>query len=154
FRWDAGSTAADDGVFVLHPSSAPGSGRWVRVLEGDAYNAAWWGPDRTGVASCDLAVQAADAAAATAGVSLRFPAGAYRFSVSYASPSPLELAAGALLRPLFGVTLTLADTPAVPFGRQVFDLSGTGTVKIAAPTGPVSPSWWGAKGDAVTVSAN
>ncbi len=154
FSWDALSNAADDGVFTIQPTLDAGFGRWVRVPERDAYNAAWWAPDRTGATASDTAIQAADAAAAVAGVALLFPSGTYRLALSYAFLAPLEFAAGAVLRPLASVTLTLADTPNAGFARQIFDLSGGGAVVIARPTGPLSPSWWGAAGTAVSGAFN
>jgi hypothetical protein len=154
FRWDAANTGADDGVFTILPAAEGGPGRWVRVVQGDVYNVAWWAPDRTGAAASDTAVQAADAAASAAGVGLLFPSGTYRLAQSYAFLSPLEFSVGALLRPLAGVTLTLAETPAASFARPIFDLSASGVVRVARPTGPLCPSWWGAAGTAVSMAAN
>jgi len=43
FYWDAASTATDDGGLVINPTGNAGTGRWLRIVNGNVYQAAWWG---------------------------------------------------------------------------------------------------------------
>ncbi len=43
FCWNATSTAPDDGGLYILPTGHVGAGRWQRIVEGDVYQAAWWG---------------------------------------------------------------------------------------------------------------
>jgi hypothetical protein len=43
FVWNSASVATDDGGLVINPTGNPGAGRWLRIIEGDTYQAAWWG---------------------------------------------------------------------------------------------------------------
>jgi hypothetical protein len=43
FRWDATSTATDDSGMYIVPDSNPAAGRWIRFLNGEAFNVKMWG---------------------------------------------------------------------------------------------------------------
>ena len=43
FCWNATATEPDDGGLYILPNGHVGAGRWQRIVEGDVYQAAWWG---------------------------------------------------------------------------------------------------------------
>jgi len=43
FFWNATATEPDDGGLYILPNGYVGAGRWQRIVEGDVYQAAWWG---------------------------------------------------------------------------------------------------------------
>jgi hypothetical protein len=62
FRWNASSTAADDGGITFIPSSSPDSGRWQRIFTPNAVQIRWFGAKGTGWSGTN-ADRAADHAA-------------------------------------------------------------------------------------------
>lgn len=96
------------------------------------------------------AIAAADTAAVTAGVPLRFRKGTYRFASTITIASPVIMDPGAVLKPDNAITVTMTGGMDAPI-RKVFDVSAGGKVRVKNPV--VYPDWWGAVGDGVTDDA-
>jgi len=79
-RWDAASTATEDGALVWGSGAA---GRWHRVYSGRVH-VTWWGADRTGGIDCASAFAAVRAwlGTQTHPPECVFPSGVYSYSVS------------------------------------------------------------------------
>lgn len=74
----AASSATDDGGLVIAPTV--GTGRWVRLMDGNAISVRWFGARGNGVTDDRPAFLAAFTAAATFGYTVRVPAGEYLIS--------------------------------------------------------------------------
>ena len=74
FRWNSADATADNAGTVIIPNSAPGAGRWNRVIDQlIGYNVKWFGAKGDGVADDTAAVQAC----LTAGGHIWLPPGTY-----------------------------------------------------------------------------
>ncbi len=83
FYFDGMSSEPADEGLVIRPQSGPDcstpeAGAWLRVWDGSAINARWFGPDATGAQDAQPALQAAIDAAQQTGATLNLPSGAYK----------------------------------------------------------------------------
>lgn len=79
---------------------------------------------------------------------LLVPPGTYLVNSNTTIAANLRFAAGAILKPASGVTITLGAPFTAP-KSQVFDTSAGGAVAVAAGQGALLPQWWGALGNNV-----
>ena len=135
----AGSTA--EGRAVLTGDAAAGR----EALELDQS-----GGTGDGTTDDRAAIAAADTAAVTAGVPLRFRKGTYRIASTITIASHVTMAPGAVLKPDNAVTVTMTGGMSAPI-RQVFDVSVGGKVRVKNPE--IYPEWWGCVGGATPAAA-
>ncbi len=76
FYWDATSITADNDGTVITPSTAPGTGRWVRIYSGPI-NIKWFGAVGDGATSSQTAVTASLIAANAGGKAVFIPKGTF-----------------------------------------------------------------------------
>src|SRR5574337_1644294 len=74
---------------------------------------------------------------------LLVPPGTYLVNSNTTIAANLRFAAGAVLKPASGKTITLGAPFTAP-KSQVFDTSAGGAVAVAAGQGALLPQWWGA----------
>jgi len=77
---------------------------------------------------------------------LLVPPGTYLVNSNTTIAANLCFAAGAILKPASGVTITLSNPFTAPLA-QIFDQSAGGTAALPSAMTEVYPEWWGAKGD-------
>ena len=78
FRWNSADATADNTGTVIIPNSAPGVGRWNRVIDQLlGYNVKWFGAKGDGVAVDTVAIQATVTLATSTSGCVQFPHGVY-----------------------------------------------------------------------------
>lgn len=146
FRWDGTSVATDNGGTVILPTAAPGTGRWVRIVDSYAlYNIMWFGAKGDGVTNDTAALTAAVAA----GVTVLIPAGK---TILYTPPLIISVDGTAIvgqnrytsvLKPTATAAnaIEIGDTVSSTFGPVLRDvrLTGNGTCTNGIVMGQASP---------------
>jgi hypothetical protein len=129
FRWNAASTASDNGGTLIIPASSPASGRWERVYEG-AVNARWFGLSTTGNGSANAtALQAAiDYVANLGRGKVLVPAGSYTTNKIVIKTNVVLSGEG-----VEATVLTLANTQNTALIESFNFASLTGTNTVASP---------------------
>src|SRR5574337_265177 len=80
---------------------------------------------------------------------LLVPPGTYLVNSNTTIVANLRFAAGAILKPASGVTITLSASFSAPLA-QIFAISAGGVVVLNRDNGIAYPQWWGARGDGPT----
>jgi len=141
FYWNAASTSTgDDGITVV-PSSAPSSGRWIRLFSGDV-NPQWLGATGLGVSSDTAAFTASNTYAAANGLGIIVPAGTYLLSTKPTLTVPVTLSPEALLS-WSGYNLIIQ--PVITDLNQHFVLASSADYPVLPMGSVIRPEWFGAK---------
>lgn len=137
FRWNSGDASADNLGTIIIPNSAPGTGRWNRLSDGNV-SVKWFGAKGDGVADDTTSVQAAITSLSTLGGTVIFPTGTYltdRLVVKYSSIVLMGNGRSSVIKS----KTTLAILPP-------FDGVSGGLINVYPATGYT----WGAEGTKIT----
>jgi hypothetical protein len=148
YRWDADSTATDNGGTVIAPTGNPATGRYL-LQYGSKLNIKWFGgyDDGTNAAANDTAISAIDAVLiADGGGEIEFTDGSYLISTNYAFDSSVSLTmkTGAIISAGSAVTLTAYKLDLSfdqHFGSNITVTYEEGSTPL------VYPEWYGAIAD-------
>ena len=164
YRWDAASTATDNGGTIILPDGHSGPGRWIAIFEKTHINARWFGVRADNTTDDTAAIQSAIDTAIDSGI-LRviLPTGDIRVTdtihMGYGNESfsMIELSAESAGRPsyfVWGTKLrpTFTDRPVVNIqGGRHCSIQGIGFVGTLATTSmytatglPASEAAWDA----------
>ncbi|MBX3880400.1 glycosyl hydrolase family 28-related protein [Ralstonia pickettii] len=134
---------------VAYQASIGNTARTIQSKLDENVSALDCGAAANGTTDDKAAIATCDAAAATAGQTLRLTKGTYRIASNVTLASAVVFDPGAVIKPDASVTVTFSQNFQAGNSYQIFNLANSGAL-ISLPYNltHVWAEWWGAKGDA------